>query len=142
MSFNFKQKVIIKRIDPDKLYSEYIKKFDKNIPNKCCNFCNNEPKSGELNFGIPINLKMEDDTYIFEVCGQYCSLGCAYQDYKKFSEKITVHQNIKFVDAEPCFRMLSYLLFETSDIPKDPKLTCTINVNNVSFVFTNPYVVK
>jgi len=133
MSFNFKQKVILKYVKPDKVFDEYKNSLNKFNSVKCCDFCGCNNK--ELKFGIPISLKFESDTYIFEVCGQYCSLGCAYQEYIQFSKKVTVKQNVKFTDSEPCFRLLSHLLFNTSDIPNNPEKTSLFDKENISFIF-------
>ncbi len=133
MSFNFKQKVILKYVDPDKVFTEYKNSLNKINSVKCCGFCGCNDKN--LNFGIPIRLKIEDDTYIFEVCGNYCSLTCAYQEYVQFTKKITVKQNVKFTNSEPCFRLLSHLLFDTSDISDDPEKTSNFTKDNISFIF-------
>ncbi len=133
MSFNFKQKVILKYVNPEKIFADYKNSLNKSNSVKCCEFCSCDNKN--LNFGIPISVKVEDDTYIFEVCGKYCSLSCAYQEYIHFSKKVTVKQNVKFTDSEPCFRLLSHLLFDTTDIPNNPEKTSTFLNKNVSFIF-------
>lgn len=133
MSFNFKQKVILKYVEPDKVFNEYKISLNKLNGLECCNFCGNNESN--LNFGIPISLKIDKDTYIFDVCGQYCSLSCAYQEYIQFSKKVTVKQNVKFTDSEPCFRLLSHLLFDTSDIPNNPDKTKNFSNKNISFIF-------
>jgi hypothetical protein len=133
MSFNFKQKVILKYVNPDKVFIDYKNSLNKIEDIKCCDFCGCNNR--ELKFGIPISVKLEDNAYIFEVCGIYCSLTCAYQEYIQFSKKVTVKQNVKFTDSEPCFRLLSHLLFGNSDIPNNPEKTSIFNKENISFVF-------
>ncbi len=133
MSFNFKQKVILKYVDPDKVFTEYKNSINKINDIKCCGFCGCNNR--DLKFGIPISLKIEEDTYIFEVCGEYCSLSCAYQEYIQFSKKVTVKQNVKFTDSEPCFRLLSHFLFDTSEIPNNPEATSKFTKDNISFIF-------
>ncbi len=140
MSFSFKQKVIIKRISPDKIFNEYEVNLTKSLKTNGCHYCGISSKI--LNFGIPISIKEEDDKQVFEVCGQYCCLSCAYKDYLKFSGKLSVNQNIKFCDSEPCFRILSYMLYGTSEIPEDKELSSKFDSSIVSFIFTNPYTVK
>jgi hypothetical protein len=140
MSFSFKQKVVIKRISPDKIFNDYEININKSIKNNGCHFCGDSSKI--LNFGIPISIKEEEDKQVFEVCGQYCSLICAYKDFLIFSNKMSTKQNIKFCDAEPCFRILSHILYKSSEIPDDKVFTSKYDPYTVSFIFTNPYIVK
>jgi hypothetical protein len=140
MSFNFKQKIVIKWVNPEKVFSEYEASLGKRSTTNGCHFCNKNHK--KLHFGIPISIKEEDEKQVFEVCGQYCSLTCAYKDYLKFSGKAGVKQNVKFCDSEPCFRILSYILYKTADISDDPELTSSFNSANVSFLFVNPNIIK
>jgi hypothetical protein len=140
MSFSFKQKIVIKRISPDKIFNDYEVSLSKSLKSNGCHFCGISSKI--LNFGIPISIKEEEDKRIFEVCGQYCSLTCAYKDFLKFSSKMSIKQNIKFCDSEPCFRILSYILYGNTEIPEDKEYSSNYDPNLVSFVFTQPYVVK
>jgi hypothetical protein len=57
MSFNFKQKVILKYVDPDKVFTEYKNSLNKFNSVKCCGLCGCNNK--DLKFGIPISLKID-----------------------------------------------------------------------------------
>ncbi len=123
MSFNFKTKIIIKDINPNKMFHTYehfvkdtkYQKFFNQSENKECQYCNQI--SEKLDFGIPVYIKniskynIEIGTY-----GNYCSFGCSYKHFLTLEENTQYRKNIKFTDSGPFFKYLSYKFFKDYNV--------------------------
>jgi len=141
MSFNFKTKIIIKDINPNKMFNTYehfikdnkYQKFFKEQDNKECQYCKNI--SDNLEFGIPIYIKntSKDSNAEIGIHGNYCSFICSYKHYLELEENTQYRKNIKFTDSGIFFKYLSYKFFKDYNIENNIDKIIDLNSYNIIF---------
>ena len=141
MSFNFKSKIIIKDINPIKMfymYEHFVKdskyqKFFKEQENNECHYCKNI--NDKLEFGIPVYIKKINDKSNIEIGihGNYCSFICSYKHYLDLEENTQYRKNIKFTDSGAYFKYLSYKFFKDYNIEKFTNKDIDLNLHNIVF---------
>jgi hypothetical protein len=132
MSFNYKPKVIVKNIEPDKLYVQYekftnditYKKFFSNFSEdiKQCQYCSNKIELGNNIFGIPVSIREINSKTIVEVCGNYCSFKCVNDDFIISDSGTSRKKNIKFTDSGPMIKLLTYKFYKSYKIKEDQEI--------------------
>lgn len=147
MSFNFKTKIIVKDINPNKLFHTYkqfmkdvkYQKFFKESENNECQYC--KKISDKLDFGIPVYIKTKPSNFeasriqMNEVglSGNYCSFICSYKHFVDLEENTPYKKNIKFTDSGTFFKYLSYIFFKDYDIEKHSNQDINLNLYNIIF---------
>jgi hypothetical protein len=141
MSFNFKSKIIVKDINPNKMFHTYehfvkdskYQKFFKEQENNECHFC--KTISDKLDFGIPIYLKNINNSSNLEIgiYGNYCSFICSYEHYIELEENSQYRKNIKFTDSGSYFKYLSYKFFRDYNIKNFRGKDIDLSLHNIIF---------
>jgi hypothetical protein len=141
MSFNFKSKIIVKDINPNKMFHTYehfvkdpkYQKFFKEQDNNECQYCKNI--SNNLDFGIPVYIKntSKDSNVEIGIHGNYCSFTCSYKHFLELEENSQYKKNIKFTDSGPFFKYLSYKFFKDYNIENFKDKELDLNLYNITF---------
>jgi hypothetical protein len=149
MSFNLKPKLVLKRLDIEKIFNLY-ESYTKNpefyqffvnvydLETKCIH-CKKDLDKSKKQYGIPISMNFKEDTLEFEVCGKYCSFFCSYKEFCKKEKDNTKKINIKYSDTRPLFRFLSYKFFGECD-PIDKNVN--LEDHKLTFIHVSESLIK
>ena len=147
MSFNFKTKIIVKDINPNKIFHIYehftedlkYQHFFKESDNNECHYC--KKNSDKLDFGIPIYIKSipprveasKIKTTEVGISGNYCSFGCSYKHFLILEENTQFKKNIKLTDSGTFFKYLSYKFFKDYKLENFVNEDIDLNLHNIIF---------